>query len=187
MNESEVPLVELTDLDPVEAVHTRQIEVEVHKCRNELWRIRGNLRDVRGRDLPLRTGEIRRAGAALHDMSVQLVVDASLTILVAEAHTAAAPLTGICEGITPDYARLAGVRIGAGFRRDLGRLFGGIGGCTHVTELIASMASVAVQTVGSDTEKAADEKPRKLDGCHALDTTGAAVAQFYPSWYRGSP
>ena len=29
-------------------------------------------------------------------------------------------------------------------------------------------------------------KPFQLDKCHALVTTGAAVAKFYPRWYRGA-
>jgi hypothetical protein len=151
-----------------------------------VWLIRGHLRDVRDRDVPLQGGEIRRAGTPLHEMSAQLAVDSTLTILAAEANIAAAPITGICEGIAPDYSRLKGVCITAGFRRELGRLFGDLKGCMHLTELIANMASVAVQAVGSETEKVIDgEKPRKLDACHALDTTGPAVKYFYPKWYRG--
>lgn len=186
MSESDSAAGRPFGLDVIESVHKRGIEVEVHKCRGDVWLIQGHLQDVRGRDLPLRSGEIRRAGMPLHEMTVQLVVDSSLTILAADASTAAAPLTGICEDIAPDYVRLKGTRIGAGFRRELGSLFGGLKGCTHITELIANMASVAVQVVGTETEKTTDEKPRKLDGCHALDTTGPAVAHFYPRWYRGS-
>jgi len=173
-------------LDVIESVHKRGIEVGVHKCRGDMWLIQGHLRDVRDRDMPLRGGEIRRAGTPLHEMTVQLAVDSTLTILAAEANIAAVPITGICEGIAPDYSRLKGMCITTGFRRELRRLFGGLKGCTHVTELIMSMASVAVQAVGSETEKATDgEKPRQLDACHALDTTGSAVKYFYPKWYRG--
>jgi hypothetical protein len=28
--------------------------------------------------------------------------------------------------------------------------------------------------------------PSSLTRCHALVTTGAAVAKFYPRWYRGA-
>jgi len=174
-------------LDIIESVHKREIKIGIHKCCGDMWLIQGHLQDIRGRDVPLWDGGVRRAGTPLHEITARLAVDPTLTILAADANIAAAPIPGICEGIAPDYSRLKGVCITAGFRRELGRLFGGLKGCAHITELIVSMASVAVQAVGSETEKATDaEKPRKLDACHALDTTGPVVKCLYPKWYRGT-
>jgi hypothetical protein len=31
-----------------------------------------------------------------------------------------------------------------------------------------------------------DQRPFQLDRCHALDATGAAVARYYPRWYKGT-
>jgi hypothetical protein len=168
---------------PREKIHTRQIVIEGYKCADGLWEIEGHLTDIRYQDIPLRTG-LRPAGTALHEMLVRITVDDTLKILSAVAETRASPYPGTCENIAPDYAKLEGLRIEAGFRREVGKLFGGLSGCTHITELLGNIGTAAIQTVGPETEKKSDEKPRKLDGCHALDTAGAVVAYYYPAWHR---
>lgn len=168
---------------PREKIHTRHIVIDGYKRADGLWDIEGHLTDIRGRDIPLRTG-VRLAGTPLHEMLVRITVDDTLKILSATAETKASPYPGTCENITPEYAKLEGLRIEAGFRREVGKLFGGLRGCTHITELLGSIGTAAIQTVGPETEKNSDEKPRKLDGCHALDTTGPVVAYYYPEWHR---
>ena len=168
---------------PREKLHTRRIVIDGYRRADGLWDIEGHLTDVRQRDIPLRTG-VRLAGTALHEMLVRITVDDTLKIVSAAAETSASPYPGTCENITPDYARLEGLRIEAGFRREVGKLFGGLRGCTHITDLLVNIGTAAIQTVAPETEKTSGEKPRKLDGCHALDTTGAVVAHYYPAWYR---
>lgn len=168
---------------PREKLHTRQIVIDGYKRADGLWDIEGHLTDIRYRDIPLRTG-VRLAGTPLHEMLVRITVDDTLKILSAAAETRASPYPGTCENITPDYARLEGLRIEAGFRREVGKLFGGLRGCTHITELLGNIGTAAIQTVGPEVEKTSNEKPRKLDGCHALDTTGPVVAYYYPEWHR---
>ena len=64
---------------------------------------------------------------------------------------------------------------------------GGIHGCTHVTELLGSLPTAAVQTLaGLRRENEGDTKPFQLDRCHALETTTDTVRRYYPKWYRGS-
>ncbi len=164
-------------------IHTRQILIEGYKRDDGLWDIEGHLKDIRHSDIPLRTG-LRLAGAALHEMLVRITVDDTLTIQSAAAQTVASPYPGTCENIAPDYAKVAGLRIEAGFRREVGKLFGGLSGCTHITELLGNISTVAMQTVVPETEKTSNEKPGKLDGCHALDSTGPVVSSYYPAWHQ---
>jgi hypothetical protein len=168
---------------PREKLHTRHIVIDGYKRADGFWDIEGQLTDVRHRDIPLATGT-RLAGTPLHEMLVRITVDDALNIVAAAADTRASPYPGTCEKITPDYARLVGLRIEAGFRQEVARLFGGLHGCTHITELLGNLATAAVQTVAPETEKISKRKPRKLDGCHALDSTGPVVAHYYPAWHR---
>lgn len=166
-----------------EKLHTRHIVVDGYRRADGLWDIEGRLTDIRQRDIPLRTG-VRLAGTPLHEMLVRFTVDDGLTIVSAVAETRASPYPGTCENIGPDYAGLAGLRIEGGFRREVARLFGGLHGCTHITELLGNMGTVAIQTIGPELEKKSDERPKKLDGCHALDSSGSVVAYYYPEWHR---
>jgi NAD dependent epimerase/dehydratase family enzyme len=64
-------------------------------------------------------------------------------------------------------------------------LLGGTRGCTHVTELLWSVATAAYQTLAQYLYSHQDpaHKPFQLDGCHAWDSEGSLVQQFYPRWY----
>jgi hypothetical protein len=62
-----------------------------------------------------------------------------------------------------------------------------------MTELANALPSAAVQAFANEVFFARDaahpdhhtddRKPFQLDRCHALRTTGPAVARFYPRWY----
>ena len=64
---------------------------------------------------------------------------------------------------------------------------GGVHGCTHVTELLGSLPTAAVQTfAGLRRENDGDAKPFQLDRCHALETTTDTVRRYYAKWHRGT-
>ena len=64
---------------------------------------------------------------------------------------------------------------------------GGVRGCTHVTELLGSLPTAAVQTfAGLRREDEGTHKPFQLDHCHALESTTDTVRRYYPKWYRGA-
>lgn len=166
-----------------ERLHTRQIVVEVFRLPDRRWEIRGQLTDVRDYDSKLKTGLMRYAGTPLHKMEVMLIVDETMTIVAANSLTSASPYPGICENINPAYEKLVGLTIKGGFKNNLKELFGGLKGCTHITELVGSMAVTAVQAISPELEKHSDKRPRKLDSCHALDTNKEVVKNYYPGWY----
>ena len=80
------------------------------------------------------------------------------------------------------------IAIRPGFSNHVKELFGREKGCTHITELIANIATGAIQTMAGQNPhlRHPDKKPFQLDGCHALVSTGPAVATFYPRWYRAT-
>jgi len=170
-----------SERDPV---HGRTITIRGYRRRDGLWDIDGHLRDVRDQHFVFPGGE-RPGGEAIHSMWLRLSVDSSALIVDAVAFTDTGPFPDTCGAIAPDYAQLVGLRVGPGFSRQVARLFGGVRGCTHMSELLRTMATGVLQTVaGTNLTVSETEKPFQLDGCHALATDGPQVAAFYPRWYR---
>ena len=165
-------------------VHGRTITIRGFRRADGLWDVEGHLEDVRAHDFRFPGGE-RRGGAPIHSMWLRLTVDDTALIVDVAAATDAAPFDEACGAIAPDYAALVGLRVGPGFNRAAVRLFGGVRGCTHMSELLRTMGTGVLQTLaGTVLAVSETQKPFQLDGCHALATDGPQVALFYPRWYR---
>jgi hypothetical protein len=120
-------------------------------------------------------------------MWVRLTVDDDLTVIRAEAATDAGPFA-ICPAITPAFAKLEGLRVGAGWRRDVQARLGGVQGCTHLVELLGPIATTAYQTIHvwrarHEPSLETARPPSHLNSCHALARDGEAVREHYPRWY----
>ena len=131
---------------------------------------------------------MRRAGEPVHDMWVRLTIDASFTIHAIEAKMDAVPYPGGCDAIEAAYRELVGANLLQGFRKTLHDTFGGVHGCTHLTELLGYLPTAAVQMFAGlkKREDEGEHKPFQLDRCHALETTSDVVRRYYPKWYRGA-
>ncbi len=169
-----------------ELTHTRRIRFEGYKRSDGLWDMEAHLTDIKNHDYPLKTG-VRRAGQPIHGMWVRVTVDRHLNILAATASSDDVPYPGGCEGVAANYSKLVGMNLLKGFRKHLAEIFGGVKGCTHITEMLAGLPTAAIQTfAGERSEERADgKKPFQLDQCQALETTGETVMKWYPKWYRG--
>lgn len=170
---------------PRQSLHRRNITIRGYKRDDGLFDIEGHLHDTKDVDFKLASGE-RRAGEAVHSMWLRITVDATLTIVDAEAATDAMPYIGQCDQITPDYRKLIGMAIRPGFTNHVREKLGGTRGCTHITELVGSLATTAFQTFAGQGLQGQDKKPFQLDRCHALRIDGPTVAHYYPQWYRGN-
>ncbi len=53
----------------------------------------------------------------------------------------------VCPAAAPNFTRLVGMQIKAGFLRDAAHKVGGTVGCTHLRELLQQMATTAFQTI----------------------------------------
>jgi hypothetical protein len=168
-----------------EPLHRRSIEIRGYKRDDGLFEVEGHLVDTKDQDFKLAAG-VRAAGQPIHEMWLRITVDRNLVIVDADAATDAMPYAGSCDTIVPDYRKLVGLAIRPGYIQKLKELFGGVRGCTHITELAGSLATAAFQTLAGQRTQPQDRKPFQLDKCHALDARGATVARYYPKWYTGS-
>ncbi len=168
-----------------EPLHARSIEIRGYKRADGLYDIEGHLVDTKPYDFKL-AATTRPAGEPIHSMWLRITVDRKLRIVDAEAAMDAVPYAEDCQRIVPAYRRLVGLSIGPGYLQRLKELFGGVRGCTHVTELAAALATAAFQTMAGQRLQDPAAKPFQLDRCHALESTSPAVARYYPRWYRGT-
>jgi hypothetical protein len=171
-------------------VHRRSIDMQVYARADGLWEVDAQLQDVKTRDITL-ANQLRRAGEPVHDMLLRLVVDARLNILAAGAATSWMPYPGQCDDHDNAYAKLVGLNLLKGFRRELSARLGGVQGCTHLTELCQVLPTAVIQAFAGivlDTREGdGDGKPPfQIDRCHALRRDGEVVKTFYPRWYRKS-
>ena len=170
---------------PREPLHRRSIEIRGYKRDDGLFEVEAHLVDTKDNDFKLAAG-VRPAGQPIHEMWLRITVDRNLVIVDADAATDGMPYVGECDSITPHYRKLIGLAIRPGYTQKVKELFGGVRGCTHITELAGTIATAAFQTMAGQRTQDPDRKPFQLDKCHALASTSSAVARFYPKWYTGS-
>jgi len=174
-----------------EPLHERRYDFRGYRRADGLWDIEGRIVDTKnyGFDNAHR-GRIE-PGTPVHDMQVRLTLDDDFTIRAIEAVTDASPF-GTCPGATPNYAKLVGLRIAPGWRNLLRDELGGTGGCTHITEMLMAIGTVAFQTILAvrDRERPPaprppGKRPRLLDSCHAFAADGPVVQQLWPEFWTG--
>jgi hypothetical protein len=170
---------------PRRRIHTRRIELEGFLRDDGLYEIEASLTDVKDLDYQIASG-LRPAGVPVHLMRLRIVFDIAFNIVDAVACSDSVPYPGQCDTIGPAYRQQIGLNLVRGFRRTIGEMFTDVRGCTHMTEMLNSLPTAAIQTIATfrrDNEDSA-EKPFQLDRCHALDTSAEAVRRYYPKWYR---
>jgi len=174
---------------PREKLHTRAIVIEGYRREDGLFDIEASLADTKTYAFANEDrGEIR-PGEKLHGMLMRLTVDEHLVVRACEAETEFGPYA-ICPAITPNFARLAGLRIGPGWSRTVKEVVGGVKGCTHLVELLGPMATVAFQTL-TVVRRARPPDPSRpppmLDTCHAYASDGPLVARRWPAFSTRRP
>lgn len=174
----------LTPVPERELLHSRRIEARGYKRQGGLYDLEAHLVDVKTHDKISPAGT-RPAGEPIHEMWLRLTIDIDMNIVGAEACFDAFPYAGECDRIAPDYTKLVGLRIAPGLSAAVKARFGGTHGCTHVTDLIGVLATLAFQTMGNQRARDAQAhtRPFQLNRCHALATGGEVVRQYYPRWF----
>lgn len=175
---------------PRRLMHNRAIECRGYEREDGLWDIEGHLVDTKTFTTEKRdTGRVRQPGEPIHDMWLRLTIDLDLLIHDAEAATDASPYAP-CADITPNFKRLKGVTIGAGWRKKTLEFLGGTKGCTHLVELLGPLGTTAFQATGRAREKRnagkpVTKKPYQIGACHMYDEKSFAVKERWPQYYRG--
>ncbi|RFP77336.1 DUF2889 domain-containing protein [Hydrogenophaga borbori] len=172
-------------------LHLRRIQCEAFEREDGLIDLDGLLVDTKPQPLQLVHRAVP-AGQAIHQMRVRLTIDRERRIVDARVSSDHAPYPD-CRGVEAAYRQLVGLRIEPGFTLAVKRLFRGTAGCTHMTELLPTLASTAFQVLWAsgdfaDTEAAAGARGHSpLGGCHALRLDGAVVRTHFKEHARETP
>jgi hypothetical protein len=190
-----------------ELLHARDIEIRGYHREDGLYDIEAQLADAKSYGFSNQDRGFIEAGEKLHHMWLRLTVDAEMHIVASEAATDRAPYT-VCPQAAPNFARLAGLQIKAGFLREASRLIGGTAGCTHLRELLQQMATTAFQTInphkawreakarGEAERRGTDKLDRRIaqkmlggagsivNSCIAYAADGPIVRRRWPELFR---
>ena len=183
----------MTDSTEREEIHRRQLDLRFYRRKDGLYEVEGSLLDTKTTPFkrPLAV-EPTPAGAAVHDMTLRLVLDESLQVIDVAAFMRTTPFA-ICQGATGTLAGLKGLRIGPGWNARIREMFRGNTTCTHLRELLGPMATTALQ--GTSQARVArmkepghaTEHEAKVDSCYAYAGHREVVARLWPHLHRPEP
>ena len=131
---------------PREAVHKRQINCNGFVRADGLYDIEAELTDHKTYDFPSDFRGTVTPDLAVHHMVLRITIDRDRVIQHAEAITITGPYA-ICPTANAGFDNLVGLQIGPGWRRKVQAAIGGRHGCTHITELLGPVATIAYQTL----------------------------------------
>ncbi len=175
---------------PRKLAHTRTIDINGYQRDDGLWDIEAQLIDKRPDFYPMPERD-RQDGEPIHDIWLRMTIDNNRVVREMEGAMPTGAY-GVCHLVTPRYRRLVGLRIGRGWNKAVAERLGGSEGCTHMKEMLAQMATTALQVLWSEEEiRARDEggedPNRKAVGtCHAYRGDSFMVKRRFPDLYTGS-
>lgn len=179
----------LSKASPRKHMHTREIRCDAYQREDGLWDIEGIITDTKPYSFDNYERDGIAAGEPLHQMRIRISIDDDMVVHEAEAVTEYAPFK-MCGDIAPDYAKLKGLKIGPGWRKNVHQRLGSVHGCTHISDLaLGPLAVTAFQAVvpgreNRNKEPADGSKPVTLNTCHALSESSPVVAWRWPSFYK---
>lgn len=186
-----MPLSAPVDREPL---HRRTIEIVGFRRADGLFDIEAHLVDTKTYTFANQDRGTIEPGTPLHGMLARMSVDEDLLIVAFEAATEFGPYT-ICPEAAPNFARLAGLRVGRGFLKAANERIGGVHGCTHLRELLGQMGTVAFQTLYAVRAKretapnaqSTSERPAMLGTCLAYAPGSPIVQRDFPRFYAPAP
>jgi hypothetical protein len=170
-----------------EMLHHRAIDLRGYRRADGLWDIEASLIDRKSYDFTRSGGQVWPAGTKLHDMTLRLTIDDGMVIRDA---TATMPVTPwlLCTEAADGLKALHGLRIGPNWLSEARRRLERDHRCTHLTELLGPLATVAMQTqsvIRDRNKRAADGRPSRIDSCYAYAAGRTVAARLWPEHYTG--
>lgn len=185
---------------PRTRLHERRLSIDGYQREDGLFDIEGHIVDTKTYDFDSQWRGKVAAGEPVHEMWLRLTIDESLTIVAVAAETDYGPFP-LCHDVAPNFQRLEGLRIGPGWMGEVRKRVGGTEGCTHISEMLAQIATTAFQTMirhweaqrrkreaeaeAKGESPAPSRRPPMIGTCHALAADGPVVEKIWPEFFTG--
>jgi len=172
-----------------EEIHHRRIDMRGFRRSDGLYEVEGRVTDRKPFDFrPGGDGEIVPAEQSIHDMGVRLVFDEHMVVRDVSTFMDATPYPA-CLGGGLALRSMIGVRIGAGWSKEVRSRLAGARSCTHLMELLIPMATAAIQSLSPVRNSGPDRmdasgRPVKLDSCYAYGVGSEVVRRRWPAFHR---
>lgn len=127
-------------------IHTRKILCQGFLRDDGRWQIEVGLEDTKTYPAPLHNARIASPGEPIHGIKLVVVVDDEMLIHEVNAKFLHAPDQD-CHAATLAYQKLVGMTIGKGFYSQARSRIQNAEGCAHISELLPTLATAAIQTV----------------------------------------
>lgn len=177
-------------------LHTRAVTYTGFHREDGLWDIEAHMSDTKTYTLERSERGVMPPGTPVHGMAIRITVDDGFTIRAIDSSMDHTPF-GECQQGRDPMQQMVGATMGPGWRQAIERTLGGIGGCTHLRELLFNMATAAYQTIPAYRERLrrqsgapsteSAEPPYHLGKCIAWDFDGPVVARHYPRFAGWQP
>ena len=185
----------LSPASPRQHLHTRAVTYRGFLREDGLWDIDCTLSDTKSVDIHMRERGVLPAGEPIHLLRVRLTVDDSLTIRAVQAGAIATPFDECQLPADAPMQKLVGLKMGPGWRKAIEGAIGGVGGCTHLRELVFNAATAAFQMIPhyratqggrkDDMEGMnAGKPPFYMGQCMTWAFDGPVVQRLAPQFYR---
>ena len=136
---------ELSPPAPREEVHNRRISCNGFVREDGQYDIEAEITDNKTYSFPSDFRGDVTPDQFVHHMKVRVTIDRSMTVTAAQAITVSGPYA-VCPTANDVFSDLVGLKIGPGWRRRVTEAIGGRHGCTHITELMGTVGTIAYQT-----------------------------------------
>ena len=173
-------------------LHNRNVSLKGFIRDDKLFEVEAELIDTKNYNFQNHDRGTIEKNEPIHQMKINLVLDDYLYVIDAEAKTENSPYF-VCKNANTNFKKIIGLQIKSGWKRDITKLIGSTNGCTHITELLSSVATVAFQTIYPYKSKQKSEneanlnnqkKPLLLGTCHAFNTKSEVVKRLWPEWHE---
>ena len=180
----------LPEIDNREHIHTRTITMKAFRRDDGLLDVEGHLTDVKPFAHQM-MDSVRAAGEPVHDLSLRISLDDSFAVVEVEACMDQGA-HDLCPGAEPNFERLLGLQVGPGWNKKVKAAMSPGRGCTHIIEMLAQMATVAMQAswslkVGEPLEIPPPEErtmqSSMLNACYPYHESSPWVKQHFPNAY----
>ncbi|MGC6516603.1 MAG: DUF2889 domain-containing protein [Candidatus Puniceispirillaceae bacterium] len=149
--------------------HRRTITLDGFAREDGHYDIEAELIDTKSYSFPSRTHGTVEKGEPLHHMKICVTISEEMMILDASAKTLSGPYHDCPQGAAA-IGNLIGETIRPGWKKIVARAIGGKQGCTHITELMGPVATVAFQTIFGERAKRNREASQTNEGATSEKT-----------------